>query len=97
MKRLIELSINGETCELAVEPNATLADGARMGTIDADSLPEGALPVPPADEEAARTAARIHPDREVVPVPALEIVKGGGGIHCITQQEPLTPGKRGVS
>ena len=29
MKRLIELSINGETCELAVEPNATLAEVIR--------------------------------------------------------------------
>ncbi len=29
MKRLIELLINGETCELAVEPNATLADVLR--------------------------------------------------------------------
>ena len=43
----------------------------------------------PADEEAVRTAARVYPDREIVPIPALEIVKGGGGIHCITQQEPL--------
>ena len=29
MKRLIELRINGETCELAVEPNATLAEVIR--------------------------------------------------------------------
>jgi carbon-monoxide dehydrogenase small subunit len=29
VKRMIELSINGETCELAVEPNATLADVLR--------------------------------------------------------------------
>ena len=29
MKRLIELSINGETCELAVETNATLAEVLR--------------------------------------------------------------------
>ena len=29
MKRLIELCINGETCELAVEPNATLAEVVR--------------------------------------------------------------------
>ncbi len=29
MKRLIELSINGETCELAVEPNTTLAEVIR--------------------------------------------------------------------
>ena len=29
MKRLIELNINGEICELAVEPNATLAEVLR--------------------------------------------------------------------
>ena len=29
MKRLIELSFNGETCELAVEPNTTLAEAIR--------------------------------------------------------------------
>jgi carbon-monoxide dehydrogenase small subunit len=29
VKRLIELSINGETCELAVEPNTTLAEVIR--------------------------------------------------------------------
>lgn len=49
----------------------------------------------PADEEAVRTATRLYPDREIVSLPALEIVKGGGGIHCITQQEPLpTVGSR---
>jgi len=42
----------------------------------------------PADERAIETLRKLHPDRQVVPVPALEIVKGGGGIHCITQQEP---------
>jgi agmatine deiminase len=42
----------------------------------------------PADERAIETVRKLHPDRQVVPVPALEIVKGGGGIHCITQQEP---------
>jgi len=57
-------------------------------------LANGALLLPvfddPADEEAVLAVARLHPDREIVPIPALEIVKGGGGIHCITQQEPLS-------
>jgi len=42
----------------------------------------------PADEMALETATRLYPDREVVAVPGLEIVKAGGCIHCITQQEP---------
>lgn len=41
-----------------------------------------------ADDEAFRTLRRLFPDREVVPVRALDIVRGGGGIHCITQQQP---------
>ena len=43
-----------------------------------------------ADAQAIETAARLYPDREVAVVPGLEIVKGGGCIHCITQQEPLS-------
>lgn len=40
------------------------------------------------DEEAATILRRTFPDREVVGVPAREILLGGGNIHCITQQVP---------
>jgi agmatine deiminase len=40
------------------------------------------------DEKAKAILADCFPDREIVTVPALDIVAGGGGIHCITQQEP---------
>ncbi len=40
------------------------------------------------DEQARASLADCFPDREIVAVPALDIVTGGGGIHCITQQEP---------
>jgi agmatine deiminase len=40
------------------------------------------------DEEAARTLRETFPDREVVGVPAREILLGGGNVHCITQQVP---------
>ena len=40
------------------------------------------------DDRAYRIFREIFPDRLVVQVPALDIVVGGGGIHCITQQQP---------
>ncbi len=49
----------------------------------------------PRDEEVAGVFRRLFNDREVVSVPALDIFKGGGGVHCITQQEPLCAGNGG--
>jgi agmatine deiminase len=43
---------------------------------------------PARDEEAATILAATFPEREVVGVPAREILLGGGNIHCITQQVP---------
>ena len=40
------------------------------------------------DEQARAVLADCFSNREIVTVPALDIVAGGGGIHCITQQEP---------
>jgi agmatine deiminase len=42
-----------------------------------------------ADDEAFRTIRKLFPDRTVIQIPALDIVRGGGGIHCITQQQPI--------
>ena len=52
-------------------------------------------------EEAADTRAReilagAYPDREVVTVDARAIFARGGGIHCITQQQPKTPAQAGA-
>jgi len=53
----------------------------------------------PADAEVASIMAKVFPDRRIVQVPALDIVQGGGGIHCITQQQPagrpVTPSRTG--
>jgi agmatine deiminase len=40
------------------------------------------------DDEAADVVRRCFPERDVVGVPAREILLGGGNIHCITQQVP---------
>lgn len=40
------------------------------------------------DEEAKEILRGCFPDREVVGIPAREILLGGGNVHCITQQVP---------
>ena len=41
-----------------------------------------------ADQEAAAQLGHAFPGREIVPVRIDHIAYGGGGIHCITQQQP---------
>ena len=40
------------------------------------------------DEKARAILAQCFPDRDILQIQANDIVEGGGGIHCITQQEP---------
>ncbi|MBD0710570.1 MULTISPECIES: agmatine/peptidylarginine deiminase [unclassified Streptomyces] len=42
----------------------------------------------PHDERAAAIFRRLFPEREVVLVDARAVFAAGGGIHCITQQQP---------
>lgn len=42
------------------------------------------------DDEARQTVAALFPDREVVQLNIVDIACGGGGIHCITQQQPAS-------
>jgi agmatine deiminase len=55
-------------------------------------LPNGGVVMPafddPNDEKARAVLADCFPDRDILQIDALDIVEGGGGIHCITQQEP---------
>ncbi len=43
----------------------------------------------PHDKDAVEKMKKIFPEREIIPIPAREILLGGGNIHCITQQIPL--------
>lgn len=40
------------------------------------------------DAAALQSLQGLYPERKVTPVPAREILLGGGNIHCITQQQP---------
>lgn len=40
------------------------------------------------DKDALDVLGECFPDREIVPIPARDIIIGGGNIHCITQQVP---------
>jgi agmatine deiminase len=43
----------------------------------------------PKDDAALATLRDIFPQHQIIPLNILEILRGGGGIHCMTQQEPL--------
>jgi agmatine deiminase len=42
----------------------------------------------PGDARARRVLQAAFPDREVVQIDVTGLASGGGGIHCITQQQP---------
>jgi agmatine deiminase len=45
----------------------------------------------PNDVKAQAILADCFPGREILQVEVLDLVQGGGGIHCITQPEPAVP------
>lgn len=56
-------------------------------------IANGAVIVPTyGDEAAARLVCEglktVFPDREIIPLPSIAILSGGGSFHCISQQEP---------
>lgn len=77
-----------------VQPRRAVVDGAWLPLSYVNFALAGArgavVPVfdAPEDEAALAVLADAMPEREIVPLPAIEIFRGGGGPHCITQREP---------
>lgn len=86
-----------EVIELPQPPRRMAPDGTRLplsyvnlylaGDADRKGVVMPAFEVSE-DDRAWRILRDVFPDRQIVQIPALDIVVGGGGIHCITQQEP---------
>jgi agmatine deiminase len=69
------------------------ADGRRLSTSYVNFyLANGAVIMPMfddrMDEPACKAITAAFPDRRVIQLDASDLVYGGGGIHCITQQQP---------
>jgi len=47
-----------------------------------------------ADDRALGVLREAYPDRKIVPVDGMKIIKGGGNVHCITQQVPAPRGRK---
>jgi agmatine deiminase len=79
-----------------LEPNEKRArrePGARLPGSYVNFYPaNGAIIAPsfgaPTDAPAREVLTRLFPTREIIMLPSREILLGGGGIHCITQQQP---------
>jgi agmatine deiminase len=62
--------------------NFYLANGAAIIPMFDDAM----------DDAAERVIGTAFPDRQIVQIDAGDLVVGGGGIHCITQQQPKPGG-----
>jgi len=81
-----------EVLELPIPAKRVTAGGRLAMAYTNFYLANGAVIAPsfddPMDAVAAQMLAQAFPDRKIVQIPALAILEGGGGIHCITQQQP---------
>jgi agmatine deiminase len=75
---------DGDEPTVAPYLNFYLANGAVIVPVSDPSM----------DADALALLAAAMPDREVVPVPGATLAHGGGGVHCITQQQPVAGGGR---
>jgi len=88
---------NGRRLEIVELPQPKKIRRDGQGRLLASSyvnfyLPNGGIVMPsfddPNDEAARAILADCFSGRDILQIDALDIVAGGGGIHCITQQEP---------
>ncbi len=82
-----------EVIELPLPKRRDNADGRRITLSYANFyIANGGVVMPgfevAADDRAFKILRDVFPDRRVIQVAASDIVVGGGGIHCITQQQP---------
>jgi agmatine deiminase len=76
---------------IAEAPRSAVVDGGCRSYVNF-YLANGAVIAPAygiaEDALVMDTLRHAYPDRSVVPVALKDLFRGGGGIHCITQQEP---------
>jgi agmatine deiminase len=95
-QRLEVLRISGDKPEI-VElpmPEAVLCDGQRLPASYANFYIANEVVLLPvfdcaADSQARAILSACMPGRRVVPIDARALVRGLGGIHCLTQQVPI--------
>lgn len=90
-----ETDAQGRRFEIVLidQPSRMTVDGYRLAAAYVNLyLANGGIVMPsfadPRDKAAEAAVAAAFPDRRIAVRPALDIVWGGGGIHCITQQQP---------
>lgn len=81
-----------ELLPIAEAPRSAVPEGACRSYVNL-YIANGAVIAPAygivEDEAVVQTLRRAYPDRAIVPVALADLFRGGGGIHCITQQEPI--------
>ncbi len=74
-----------------VDPTLGLLPASYMNFYIANSVVVVPTYDAPADDAAVARIAAMFPDRRTIGLPCKEVVVGGGGFHCCTQQQPSAP------
>jgi len=94
-RRLRSARILGEPLQIVhlPMPDPVIFEGKALAAGYANFVvANGLIVVPtydcPSDATAMRIIASLFPERRVVGLSAVELLKGGGAFHCLTQQQP---------